>query len=747
MRPDEFYIPTGRVKLQLPAAGYVRREARTHMQDGALTLLHGCAGLGKTLYLAQLAAAWNHPTVYLALCEEDNDPEMLTAHLCRALDVSGAASFAGAEDAAPLLLRRCLRALTETLCTLLIDHIDVVTSAASVRIMETLLEAAAGGDLCAAAAGRHVPQFLVQRVLDGSCVELSARDLLFTPAETAAHISLRMPRDSAVLDLDSGLPLPGVAEALHAYAGGFPAAEAMILTEVARGGKELDLPSATERSHLRSFIEYSILGEMPEALADYIRRTAFLGECPTDVCRDVLGERHPAEKLAQLCAGGILVRPEQSTAYPVYPPAIRRALAGMLSASERRALTEKAVAWYAKNDRFADAVRLLEESGDADTVERLLAKYGAKLLENCEFALIGYCAEIIERSRIPSDPSVLGVLAQYYYYNGEYAEMERALNAADSMFGKENLYSACRGLYNGLLKFERNPELYTANICRFAAFLAENGHPLPYLHESERVLLERVLRVSAPDNTRPLRMKRFGGFLLTMAADGREISWRTRKAAEFAAYMLERGGKPIERDRLLGVLWSDAMPDSAVAMLHNIIYSLRRELSAPEFREFITYKSKCYAMEMTLVYDSDEAIFAACREVSARNIEGLLPHAALFSAYWGKYLAGMDCEWAREAREYYDRAFADGCLMLAAHFHADGAYGKELVYLKNAAAVDPYSEQITRELIYCYAAQGYPNRAKACYDEYCALIGEELGIEPGKWLRREYLACFSDKRE
>jgi len=745
MRLDDFYIPTGRVKLQLPAAGYVCREGRG--QNGSLTLLHGCAGLGKTMYLAQLAAAQKKPVVYLALCEEDHEGEMLTAHLCRALDVSGAASFAGAEAAAPQLLRQCIRILVEKQCLLLIDCIDAVTSPAARQILEALLEPAAGGDIRAAAAGRHVPQFLVRRILDGTCEELTARELMFTVEETAAHITLRLPRDSALLGTDSGLPHSAIAEALHAYAGGFPAAEAMILTETARGGKELDLPSATERSHLRGFIEYNILGEMPEGMADYVRRTAFLGACPEEICRDVLGERHAGEKLAKLCAEGILVRLELSTEYPAYPPAIRQALAGMLSASERRALAEKAVGWYAENNRFAEAMHLLEDAGDADTAERLLAKYGAKLLENCEFALIGYCAEIIERSRIPSDPAVLGVLAQYYYYNGEYAEMERALNAADSMFGKENRYSASRGLYNGLLKFERNPELYTANICRFTAFLTENGHPLPYLHEQERALLERVLRTSAPENTRPLRMKRFGGFSLAMASVGKELPWRTRKAAEFAAYMLERGGKPIERDRLLGVLWSDSMPDSAVAMLHNIIYSLRRELSAPEFHDFITYKDKCYAMEVTLVYDSDEAIFAACREVSARNIEGLLPHAELFAGYWGKYLAGMDCEWAREAQEYYDRVFTDGCLMLAAHFHAAGAYGKELVYLKNATALDPYSEQITRELIYCYAAQGYPNRAKACYDEYSALIDEELGIEPSKWLKREYLACFSDKRE
>ena len=137
MRPCDFYIPTGRVKLQRPASGYVRRADR--MENGSLMLLHGCSGVGKTLYLAELAEIWENPVVYLALSEEDNDSEMLTAHFCRALDVSGAASFHGAEDAAPRLLQQALREIYEKKCTLLIDHVDAVTSAASVRIMEALL--------------------------------------------------------------------------------------------------------------------------------------------------------------------------------------------------------------------------------------------------------------------------------------------------------------------------------------------------------------------------------------------------------------------------------------------------------------------------------------------------------------------------------------------------------------------------------------------------------------------------------
>ena len=76
----------------------------------------------------------------------------------------------------------------------------------------------------------------------------------------------------------------------------------------------------------------------------------------------------------------------------------------------------------------------------------------------------------------------------------------------------------------------------------------------------------------------------------------------------------------------------------------------------------------------------------------------------------------------------------------------NGQNSTDLQGTQNAAAVDPYSEQIIREILCCYAAMGYPNKAKARYDEYCALIGEELGIEPSKWLKREFLACFSENR-
>jgi len=746
MRLSDFYIPADSLSAAVPLRGYVRR-----VRTGGhypICMIHGCAGLGKTVFLAQLAEEWGAPAVYIALRAEDNSEEHLAAHLMGALSTASGINPDGESEVTPAqLAAHFVRTVSEGGYSLLIDNIDAITDAPAQRLLEQLFRPAAGGIIRAAAAGRTVPGLMLRHILGGVCAEVRARDLFFTEEETAANIRLQLPPESPVLSADSGLPLPAAAHSLNAFAGGWPAAEVMILTEVARSReKELDLSSAAERSHLRSFIAYNILDGLGEAAAAYVRHTALLPHCGEDVCRAVLHENHGGEHLAALIARGILVCADCPAAWPDYPPAVRQALIGMIPAAERRRLLDEAVSFYVTVNRMAEAVTLLDEYDDADTVEKLLGRFGGRLIENREFELIGYCAEIIERHRMPSDAAALGVLAQYYYYKGDYAEMERALNAADSTFGRENVYSACRGLYNGLLKYEKNPELYADNVCRFAQYLRQNGHPMPFLHPREEELLAKILRSAAPPAEKPLRMHRFGGLSLTLRERGTELPWRTKKACEFMAYMIEQGGRPVERDRLLGLLWQDNMPESAVAMLHNIIYSLRRELPASAARDFISYKGKCYAADLSLIDDGDADILDACRAVREKDTAALVRHAQLFASYWGKYLANLDCGWAAELREHYDRLFVDGCLMLAAHFHGSGGLDRELSFLKNAAAVDPYSEQIIREILCCYAAMGYPNKAKARYDEYCALIGEELGIEPSKWLKREFLACFSENR-
>lgn len=208
--------------------------------------------------------------------------------------------------------------------------------------------------------------------------------------------------------------------------------------------------------------------------------------------------------------------------------------------------------------------------------------------------------------------------------------------------------------------------------------------------------------------------------------------------------MLECGSRPVERDELLNVFWWDDMPANAVAMLHNMIYHLRRELGAYGLENIILYKNKTYTLDMSLIAAEDSEILAVCRAAEDKNTDVLTEHTARLKTYWGAYLGNIDSPWANERREYYDRCYIDACTCAARQLSAEAKHDAAAVLLKNAHHLDPYSEALVSELLSCYTALGKPDKARLCYEEYAALLEAEFGTRPASWLRKQYFSCLSD---
>ena len=238
-----------------------------------------------------------------------------------------------------------------------------------------------------------------------------------------------------------------------------------------------------------------------------------------------------------------------------------------------------------------------------------------------------------------------------------------------------------------------------------------------------------------------MTVSRFGVF--TVKVDGNEIQCGSKKGTELFAYMIENGGKPIPRDEMLDVLWPTNIPNNAVAMLHNIIYGFRKELSAYELENIIMYKNKCYLLDMSMIREEDRPVLEVCAAVESGDRNGLIKHESVISEYWGKFLGSIDSRWADEKKEYYDRCFIEASLSLAEYYRENGNREKELGLLKKALSLDPYSERIMHDILLCYSVLGKPDKAKKTYEEYSELIDEEFGIRPSKWLKNEFLSCFS----
>ena len=702
---------------ELPAR-FVRRE-RPEI-SAPLVVIACCAGYGKSSYLTQLAAE-EPESVLISFGEYDDSAERVASVIGALVsDTSGLPVQGGGYDAV------CRFIGEMSACEngyVLIDNADVVTDRTASALISLLCKAAAQGCFRLLLAGRDIPSCALEPVMNGEAALYGIKEMRFTKAETGEYL-----RRSGKAYTDKYL------NALYSYTAGWCAGVAEI-SKAARG--DYDIEKCADRTLLSRYARQNILTPAGSDLSEYLELTAFVSPPGGDFCSDVFCISDGEARADRLVTGGFLER--GGSGELLYPEVLRTVISCMLPADRKRAILERAAEYYIREKHFAEAIKLFEASGNADAAERILRSYGEKFLANYEFELIGYCGGIIEKRRGTSDPEVLGILAQYHYYCGDLAKMEAALNMADSMFGRENRYSVCRKLYNGLMRYEGNKELYSANVRSACEYLEANGIPLPFLHQKELDTL-KLIRAGSDDSVK-LHIHRFGS--LRLSVDKTEIQCKSRKSAELIAYMLENDGRPVPREELLNMLWSDGIPTNAVPMLHNIIYGLRRELTAYGLENVIIYKNKSYMPDMSLIAEDDSEILAVCDAVESSDRKKLGEHLGVLEKYWGRYLGNSDSRGSGERKEYYDRCFVNASVMAAEICREKGEYERELLYLKNASELDPYSEQIVCSYIMSCFAAGKPDKAKKKYEEYSVMINEELGIAPSKWLRREFLAGFS----
>ncbi len=675
-----------------------------------------CAGYGKTAYLSQLSQEIPN-AVCISLGMEDNDENKLAELL------TGAVGEESSNDSFHDICRFAEYAVNNH-STLLLDNGDLITSQAAVSLMKILVQAANDGLITIVTAGRKAPAFLLDSIVADKANLLGIDDLRFSRQEI---------EEMSVITGFSGDEL--WLNSVYSYTCGWCIATVQLMTH--EHDKQLPediIGSSFLPEYTRSNIAYSLSDDLRE----FLLMSSFIPCKDSDFAAAVFGIKNYNWQLGELKRLGI-------TLDGTLPDAVRHCLSPLLDDNKKNELTDRAAVHYIHKRQFAEAVRLLDISGKMTAVEGILHNYGMKFLENYEFELIGYCGNMIEKNGGTSDPETLGILAQYYYYSGDYAQMERSYNMADSMFGKKNKFAVFRQLYNGLIRYETKRGLYSDNIINAVEYLKDACLSLPFLHQSHKSLLDSILNgKKIIEQDKCLIIERFGGLHLYAENAENELQFKTRKCGELMAFLLENSDRNVQRKDILEMFWPDEMPMNAVAMLHNIIYNLRRELSGAGLENVLCYKNKNYYLDMEHIKLRDSDIISACQAAENVDMKTLIALEDNFKTYWGRFLGDLDSIWAAERQEYFDRCFVNGCMLLSEYHRDKKEYDMELQLLKNIQKLDPYSEQTVHSMLLCYFALGKPDKAKRCYEEYEALLGRELGTAPGKWLKKEFLSCFME---
>jgi predicted ATPase/DNA-binding SARP family transcriptional activator len=213
--------------------------------------------------------------------------------------------------------------------------------------------------------------------------------------------------------------------------------------------------------------------------------------------------------------------------------------------------------------------------------------------------------------------------------------------------------------------------------------------------------------------------------------------FRTRKAQALFVY-LALAGRPQPREHLAGLLWG-GVPDSfARASLRQSLANLRHLLGV-----HLETTPAAAALRPEGVWIDAAALQALLGEASpgvageASDGIDLDRLRAATALYEGDFLAGFEVpdaptfdEWVAVERERLRRLAVEGLRRLAAAHGARGEPDGAIAALRRALTLEPWHEEMHRQVMAVLAGAGRRSEALAQYAAYRRLLADELGVEP-----------------
>ncbi len=476
-------------------------------------------------------------------------------------------------------------------------------------------------------------------------------------------------------------------------------------------------------------LESAIAGIFPKEMSaeagDLLMNAALLGEFEEDLCRFVTEDEFSDRVFSEVVSIPGVCQSLRDGWYRI-GEAFAVHIASEAKPSEKKRVCALAAGWYREHGDFAQMTAYALRAEDERLLIEALEKNGVGLLTGR--VALGRILTYLESRRVNLPPEAAGVAAQYHYLEGRLDLAERYLNEADSAFGKENRFGTYRSLYRALAHYEEDEDKYTRQIRSAVFFLKEAGDSFPRITEADERRIANVMQENTAGEK--LRVTTFGRFRVVVGQEEKELAWRTRKGRELFAYLLDIEGEAVDRRQLMDTLWPEEIPENAVAMLHNMIYNMRKELSDYRLEKLIVYESKRYRLNMDEI--ETDSIFwrRLAGYVKQKDVVELAHNIDAFLIYPGRYLDDIDNTWAAEKREYYDGIYRTGCELLAEHMCEQGEKERAIQLYGNILMTDPYSERTIEKLIRLYGECREWGKMKKCYEDFKVLLKKDLGIEP-----------------
>jgi LuxR family transcriptional regulator, maltose regulon positive regulatory protein len=411
-------------------------------QGMAASLILVCAppGFGKTTLLADWACGQDQPVAWLSLDREDNDPARFWRYVVAALDrvCEGLGQRFGPLLAGPAVLS------SEGVATALINELEAlsgevvlvlddyhVIESASIHNGLAFLLGHLPGQLHLVISSRSDPPLPVARLrAGGQLAELRARDLRFTPEESAAF-----------LEKVWGLDLSAEAfAALEAKTEGWAAGlQLAALSLRGRPDPEAFLEAFTgSHRYVLDYLSEEVLERQPDRVRAFLLETSILDRLSGPACDAVTRAADSQRMLEELERANLFLVPldEERRWYRYHHLFADLLRARLAQTQPDRALElhTRAAAWCAEHGLIDEAIRHATAAGDADWAMRLVEEHLDETLRHGEDVTLTRWLAALPEDAVRSAPAVCLAHGLMQLHLGQLDTVERLLRHAERGF-------------------------------------------------------------------------------------------------------------------------------------------------------------------------------------------------------------------------------------------------------------------------------------------------------------------------
>ena len=234
-----------------------------------------------------------------------------------------------------------------------------------------------------------------------------------------------------------------------------------------------------------------------------------------------------------------------------------------------------------------------------------------------------------------------------------------------------------------------------------------------------------------------MRVDMFGGFSMTF--DGNQVAFARSSNTKFIQLLqllFLNCGTGIAKKQLLNALYGWETGGNPNKNLNNVIYRLKRQLTAAGFpeEEYIILEDGVCRWDSSFPVEVDAVRFEELiREAEkAEEDEAIRLLKEAEQLYKGEFLPQYSTElWVIEKNQYFKKLYKQAAVRLADWHEKREEYQEELRILQKAAKIYPYEEWQVKE-IDCLLLMKEYKMAYDVYQETSRLYCEDMGIPPGR---------------